>query len=135
MSHVQFAAQVNIDLNEVLNGVAQLNLFELEQFASQVNRLLAQRKAPHLSKSEAELLQKINQALPTKTQRRFDELNDKRRDEQLTAIEHQELLTLIEQIELRDAERLECLIELAQLRGVLLETLMAQLGIHSPAYA
>ncbi|CAN2042005.1 hypothetical protein GMMP15_660048 [Candidatus Magnetomoraceae bacterium gMMP-15] len=65
---------------------------------------LAKRKAPSLSKKESELLFKINRGLPSKIQRRFNELTAKRQAETLTPSEHKELLKLIEQIENMDAE-------------------------------
>ncbi len=68
-------------------------------------------------------------------QRRYDQLNTKLHEEQLTSEEHQELLALIDPVELADAERLKHLIELAQLRGVSLDTLMDELGIHQVPYA
>ncbi len=135
MPKVQVISQINIDLNEVLNGIAQLDIPELEQFVSQVSRLLARRKAPSLPQREAELLQEINRGLPLAVQRRYDELNTKLHEEQLTSEEHQELLALIDPVELADAERLKHLIELAQLRGVSLDTLMDELGIHQVPYA
>jgi hypothetical protein len=69
-------------------------------------------------KREAILLQKVNQSLPVATQQRFDDLNEKRRDETLTDEEHQELLALIEQIEENDVERVKDLGQLAQWRNV-----------------
>jgi hypothetical protein len=49
--------------------------------------------------------------------------------------EHQELLHLIDQIELADAERMQHMITLAQVRQISVDVLMHQLGIHPPAYA
>ena len=122
-------AQAN--LKEVLHSIAQFETPELENVARRVNALLAQRRAPHLPQREAELLQRIGQSSPA-VQPRFQELDAKRRDEKLTPVEHQELLTLLEQKEQADAGRLRCLIELAQLRGVSLDELMEQLGLSAP---
>jgi preprotein translocase subunit SecA len=117
-------------LNQLLNSAAQLEMTDLEQLAQQVNVLLAQRKVPSLSASEAELLQNINQGLPAHTQHRYDELRAKLRAETLTSAEHQEFLELVDLVEQADAERLQHLITLAQLRQVSLPTLMHQLGIQ-----
>jgi len=133
MPKVQVVSQ--IDLAEVLDSVAQLDIRELEQFAFQLNRVLAQRKAPSLPKRETELLQQINQGLPIPIRQRYEELNAKLHDETLTTEEHAEFLTLIDQMELADAERLKRLIELAQLRSISLDTLLDQLGIRPPIYA
>jgi hypothetical protein len=135
MPTVEVVSKVNIELDEVLDSVAQLEIAELGQFAFQVNSVLARRKAPSLPEQEAELLQRINQGVAPTALQRYDELNAKRQDETLTPEEHQELLALITRIEEADAERLKHLVELAQLRGVSLDALMDQLGIHPPTYA
>lgn len=133
MPTVEVRSQVSLD--ELLNGVAQLDTSELEHFISQVLTLRAKRIAPSLPKEEAGLLQKINQGLPPDVQQRYDELTAKRRAETLTPEEHQELLALIDHIERADAERVQALTELAQLRNVSVTTLMAELVIRPPAYA
>jgi hypothetical protein len=123
-----------VTLNNLLKGVAQLETNDLEQFVSWVLTLRARRIAPSLSKQEAEMLEKINQGLPPDTQRRYNELTEKRHAETLTHEEQQELLVLIEHIELADAERAQALIRLAQLRNVSVTALMSTLNIHPPAY-
>ena len=132
MATVQVTSEINIELDKVLDGVAKLDTPELGRFLSQVSILLARRKAPSIPKREAELLQKINQGLPTAFQHRYDELTTKLQADTITSAEHQELLRLIDQIELADAERVQHLIELAQLRNLSLDELMNQLGIHHP---
>ena len=133
MPTVEVRSQVSLD--ELLNGVAQLDTPELERFLSQVLALRAKRIAPCLLREETELLEKINQGLPLDVQQRYDELTAKRQAETLNPEEHQELLALIEHIEQEDAERAQALAELAQLRNMSVTTLMAELGIHPPDYA
>jgi hypothetical protein len=132
MATVEVRSQVSLD--ELLNGVAQLDTPALEHFISQVLTLRAKRIAPSVPEKEAELLQQINQGLPLDVQQHYDELTAKRRAEALTPEEHQELLALVDRIEQADAERVRALIELAQLRNVSVTTLMAELGIRRPAY-
>ena len=133
MPGVEIRSQVSLD--ELLKGVAQLDMPELEHFISQVLTLRAKRIAPSLPPEEAGLLQTINQGLPLDVQQRYDELTAKRRAETLLPEEHQELLALIDRIERADAERVQALTDLAQLRHTSVTTLMAELGIHPPAYA
>ena len=133
MPTVEVRSQVSLE--ELLNGVAQLDTPELERFISQVLTLRARRIAPGLLREEAGLLEKINQGSPPDVQQRYDELTAKRRAETLTPDEHQELLALIDSIEPADAERAQALTELAQLRHVSVATLMAELGIRPPDYA
>lgn len=89
---------------------------------------------PSLSQNESALLQKIHSVLPDDLRRRYNELNDKLHEETIIPEEHAELLTLIDRIELADAERMRYLIELAQLRQVSVDTLMEQLGIRRTTY-
>lgn len=49
--------------------------------------------------------------------------------------EPSQFLALVDQVELADAKRLQYLIELAQLRGVPLPTLMNQLGLGVSSHA
>lgn len=133
MSTTEIRPHVSVD--ELLNGVAQLETPELERFISRVLSLRAKRVSPSVSQDEAELLEKINQGLPLDVQQRYDELTAKRRAEILTPEEHKELLALIDHNEEADAERLQALTELAQLRHISVPSLMAELGIRPPTYA
>ena len=134
MPTVQVTSRVEIDFEEVLNGIARLGMKELEQFADKVLALQAQRRARSLPKNEAELLQKINQGLPPEVRKRYEVLNAKLHEETIAPEEHQELLQLIDRIELADAERLQHLIELARIRNVSVDTLMNQLDIRRSAH-
>jgi len=135
MPTVQVTSRIEIDFEEVLQGMARLQLQDLERFVDRVIALQAQRRAPSLPKHEAELLQKINQGLPIEARKQYEELNDKLHEETITPTEHQELLQLVDRIELADAERLRHLIELARIRNLSVDTLMSQLDIRRPAYA
>lgn len=135
MPKVQVTSQIELDFDEVLKGIAHLGTNELEQFVDKVIALQAQRRAPSLPANEAELLQKINRGVPPKVRKRYHELNEKLHEETITQDEHQELLGLIDQIELADAERIRHLITLAQLRNLSVDSLMDQLGIRRPVYA
>jgi hypothetical protein len=123
-----------LSFDELLNSVAQLSLSELERFVLRVIELQAKRRAPNLPKDEARLLKKINQGLPPEIQKRYSELNAKRKAETLTPEEHQELLQLTGRIEKSDAERVKYLAKLARVRGTSLTALMKELDIRHPAY-
>ena len=124
-----------MSIEELLDSAAQLDTPELEYLVSEVLALQAKRRAPCLSKDEAALLQKINQGLPPDVQQRYDTLIEKLQEETLTSDEHQELLTMYDQIEESDAERVKNLATLAQLRNVSITALMKDLGIPSPSNA
>lgn len=133
MPTVQVVSEVS--LAELLHGVEQLSTPDLENFVTNVLAVQARRRAPSLSKDEARLLQLINQGVPPEVRSRYQLLDEKLHDETITVAEHQELLELINQIELADAERMRYLVELAQLRNTPLDSLMDQLGIRNPTYA
>lgn len=135
MPKIHVTPDMAIDCDTVLNGLAQLETRELAHFVEQALALQARRRAPSLSKNEADLLQKINRGPSPEVRRRYADLSAALREETITSKEHQELLALIDQIELADAERMQHLVALAQLRQVSVDTLMHQLGIHPPPYA
>jgi len=133
--------EVHLSSEELLKAVEQLSWQDLERFVSQVLVLQSQRKASSsqrkassLPQPEAELLLKINQGIPSDTQKHYEELIAKRESETLTTVEHTELLHLTDHIEKLQAQRIEYLAELARLRGIALTALMANLGIQTPVY-
>ncbi len=131
MPTVQVAAQLST--NELLQAIAQLSQPELDKFTFQVIALRAERQAPSLPQTESELLLKINQGLPSKEQKRYDELIAKRQAESLTPDEYDELLRMTDRVEELEARRIECLADLARLRQTTLVSLMDDLGIRPPS--
>lgn len=126
--------EVQLSSEELLKAVEQLNQPDLERFVSQILALQAQRKASSLTQTETELLLKINQGIPSNTQKYYNELIAKREAKNLTKNEYRELLDLTEQIEKLQAQRIEYLAQLARLRGILLIDLMKNLGIQTQMY-
>jgi hypothetical protein len=86
------------------------------------------------NEEEAQLLQQINQGVPTDLRAQYQVLRAKREAATLTEAEHQSLIKLSSQIEQIGADRLEALATLAQLRQVALTDLMQTLGIQSVTY-
>lgn len=132
MPTIQVKAQVSSE--DLLQAVKQLEPSELDGFVLQVLSLRAHRKAPGLTKTEAELLLTINRGVPSDIQKRYDHLIGKRRAENLLPAEYDELLQLTDQVERLDAERMEALAALAGIRETSLTALMKQLQIPAPAY-
>lgn len=135
MPTMQVMSTVDIELAQVIDSVANLELSDLEAFAAEINSLLAQRKAPGLSQRETQLLEIINRGPSVELRQRYALLNEKLQDENLSDKEQAELVRLVEQIEAYDVERLKSLIDLAQLRGVSLDAVMDQLDIQRSIYA
>lgn len=132
MPTIHLEAQVSRD--DLLRAADQLDPAELERFASQVLTLLAHRRAPSLSPDETQLLQAINQGVPTPLRERYEALIARQRQGTLTPEQHNELLHLSDEIEAIDVRRVEHLDKLARLRGVSLEAVMDSLGIRAPEY-
>jgi len=92
-------------------------------------------RVPHLSKTESDLLQEINQGMPETDWQRYNELIAKRQAETITAHELDELIGISEEREEANARRMENLVALARLRRQSLDTVMKDLGIQAPSYA
>lgn len=135
MPRVEIQPTIEIDLEDILQGIARLEIGELEKFTDRVMDLRASRRAPRLSKEEADLLRKINQGLSAEAWQRYENLNQKVHAETISPEEHQEFLQLVDQVEMTDAERLFHLIELSRIRGVSVDALMDQLGLRRSVYA
>lgn len=121
-----------LSAEEIISAVAELSLPEIEEVFDHVIALQAERKAPHLSPAESELLVRINAGLPADLFERLAILRNKREDETISDVEYQELTALTDVAEEVHADRLAALVELAKLRGVSLPALLDQLDIHFP---
>ena len=120
------------NIDQLIESVEQLETSELETYVARVSLLLARRRAPGLSSEETELLEIVNKRLPAEIESRYSELQNKIHDETVTPAEHEELMKLVDVIELADAERLQAMLTLSQLRQISLQQLMDQLGIYPP---
>lgn len=121
-------------LSQLLAAAEQLTNSELGKFVNELLALRAKREAPILPNQEAELIQAINQGLPDDLQARYHELIQKRLDETLTDLEHEEFMRLNKQVEAMNVTRVMNLVSLAKLRQLSLPDLMQQLGIPEPVY-
>jgi hypothetical protein len=115
----------------------------IESLAEQQRKFLAANRPPPV---DAEMLEQfqledIEWALELKAKRerpkefneRYRELTKKRQEERLTEAEHEALIRLTDEAELKQAERLQALVELARLRNMSLQEVMDALGIKPPA--
>lgn len=80
---------------------------------------------------EGRLLETIQQRLPESEQVRLNELRDRCEWDELSAVEHQELIRYEDLIEQQRLERLQALIELAKLRNLDLLNLNQRLSEKS----
>jgi hypothetical protein len=136
MPSIEIKSAIKVEMDEILDGISNLKTPELETFLQEVAHLLAKRKHKTLSKRESELLLKINEPhLLNGEQEEYDLLYQKLENETISPTEHQRLLELIQLKEKKGVEKMQCLVELAQIRKVSLKALMNELGIHSIADA
>lgn len=86
------------------------------------------------SMTERDLLEEINRGFPEAFWSRFRALVAKLNAGSLTPEEQKELTAHTDRTENRDAERLTYLIELSKRRGVTVQALMAELGLHPVSF-
>ena len=131
---IQTRSKASVELDEIIEGMESLDTTTLESFMQRVGTLVARKKTPHNRPAgEAALLSSIYSAIPAGLQKRFEVLSLRSHKGLLTDEEQTELVQTIDQLEQKHAERLEKLIELAQMRGVPLKTLMQELQLSSHA--
>lgn len=87
-----------------------------------------------LSTEETKLYERINAAPSDKTRRRYRQLIKKRRAENITKAEYQELLDLTNFVEVAHAKRLAAVIELSKLRGVSFDEMLDEVGLRTQGY-
>ena len=127
--------QTQLSLDDLLNGLQQLPLDDLERVKRETILLYARQVTPNLPQVEADLLFNISQGIvPETTRTRCTKLTQKARQEGLTDAEQTELEALIDEIELLNAERMAHLVQLAQLRQLPLDQLMSELEIEPLSY-
>jgi len=121
--------EAQISALDLLQAVQQLSQPELEQFIEEILQFKAQKNAANLTKQESDLLLKINQDLPIELQQQYKILTQKRDQETLTESEYEKLLESTDQLEKYQAQRLEYLTQLAQIRQISVSTLMTEMGV------
>jgi len=121
--------EAQISSLELIQAVEQLSQAELDQFIERVLQFKAQKVASSLKKDESELLIKINQSLPQELEELYLTLIEKRDQETLTNAEYDKLLELTETVEKHEVQRLEYLIQLANIRQISLTDLITQMGL------
>lgn len=119
---------------QILNAVKRLPPRELEDFVNRVLVVQAKRRAKSLPDAEIRLLKKIYRKFSPKNSARLRELREKREAQELTPDEFEELALLTDSLEEFHARRMKNLVKLAQIRGLSLEEMLAQLGIRLPDY-
>jgi hypothetical protein len=116
---------------DLLEAVQRLAPDEFDAFLEKALALRKRLPARRLSPRASRLIERINRGLDSELCERYEELSRKRKRKTLTADEHRELLQLTHEVETRDAERAEALLELSRLRRVPIRVLMRDMGIKA----
>lgn len=130
MITIEVKPDIKVDLEDILNGVSKLETADLKKVHQEIGGLLQSRKPHHLEKLEEALLSKIQKPLLSpENQIKYDELREKRRNTALSDKEYRLFMRLLREMENNSVERLRCLVELSQLKGITLQELMADLNL------
>jgi hypothetical protein len=118
--------------NAILEKLPGESLVRAVEFLEALSHEAVQESETTPEVKETALLETIQRRLPPEDQKRLAYLRQRNEAEEITDVEHQELLVYIDRVEQRDAERAEALIKLAQLRQVDLKILIQEfLPTHS----
>lgn len=123
--------QVKPSIENRLREIALKKGLKIDQFISQFleNNFSDGPSQPFVSAREAVLLQKTNLDIAPETWQLYEVFKKKFQENQLTEEELTQFQDIAEQVEMANANRIEVLAELAQIRNVSLREVMAQLGI------
>ncbi len=124
--------QIRTSVEQLLDAVSQLPPEEIASLTKKLIALRASHSATHVEADEAQILLQINRAPAAALRQRYDELVAKRKAETLSDTEHTELITLSNEYERLEFERVQSLANLARLRQKSLSDLMIELGIQQP---
>ncbi len=126
MQTIEIKNGVQVGVDELIKGIRQLDNQALATVAGEVTRLLSKRTAKTPSDREVELLRNIKAAIPPAIRRRQKQLYTKLQLQTLMPKEREELLLLNHLLEEKSAERIMLLGELAKLRGIPVQQLVAE---------
>jgi hypothetical protein len=112
-----------------IEGTWEEILAKANEFSGKRVRLTLLDKDPA---RESDLLKEINLGVSTDTWDEYHTLIAKRQAQTLTDDEQQQLIGISDRLEVANVRRMKALIELSDLRGQPLSTVMQELGITSP---
>lgn len=121
---------IEIETNQLIEAASQMPREEMERFVARLFVLKARQETPALTERESELLTQINRGLIPARGVRMNKLIAKRKSRTISSAEVRELISITDEAERLNVERVKHLIELAALRNVTLDELINQLGIR-----
>lgn len=130
MVTININENLNLGMEEILQGIAKLGAKDKKRFYNEVTRLTVGKQGSLLSKKEQELLISINKKFPIEVQERYAYLRDKNKTENISKEEKEEFLQLLNKFENRNYSWLKAIIELAQMWNLTPRELMKKLEIN-----
>ncbi len=127
MAEVEIKSNIKLGLKDILKAISTLETKDIEIFLKEVTGILAQKKEKESKNTdESTLINQIKSAYPSKLNKRYQSLRSKLTTQQLSEKEQKELIDLTNHFEALDAQRLQCLMQLAQLRGTSLNVIIKE---------
>lgn len=126
MQTIEVENGIQLGFEDLLTVIQRLDNQSLSRFAYEVNLIVSKRSYPTPNKREKDLLKKINTVIPASIRRRQKQLYTTLQQNTITAKEHEELVLLNDTLEKKAAERIELMGELATLKGISIQQLVAQ---------
>ena len=124
---------LKVSTENLLGIVLQMPETEFNQFVENAKKLRQKSTKSNWTKYEIELIKNLNECLlSAEKQSRFNKLVKKRRAEKITESELKELITLNEESEALNVERLKILAKLATAKNKSLPEIMDELEIYPP---
>lgn len=124
---------IQVTTESLLNAVVRMPEREFNDFIKKAKKLRNGSGAAKWTKDEVTLIQKLNSLVfSAKKQARFDELVEKRRNEEISEKELKELIGLTDESEELSVKRLKILGKLADSKNKSLREIMDILEIEPP---
>ena len=127
METIEMKNGFKVGFDELIQSVARLNAFELNNFLNRLNQATAHQQS---TQEEKKLLKDIKEIVPASVVRRFKQLQTKQHNNTITEKEASEILLLTDFIEEKSAERVVLLSLLAKIQGIAITDLAKQLRLR-----
>ena len=122
---------MEVDTRTLLSRIAHLGIKELEEFAPDLNQLIAGKKSSDRQKQEKKLLEQLNEYVLTSEEiKKLQDLSVKIEEHTITEAERNEHLALALREEKLRNERVKIMLQIAEIRGCELVDVMKDLGLN-----
>jgi hypothetical protein len=117
MGAIEVANSEELNMKELVKRLSKLDVNKLEKLRSQIDKVVAYKKAPTKAERESQLVKEIKRKIPKSLFEYEQSLMAKLHDGTILKKEKEDLDFTISYLENLSAERLSLIAELAKLRG------------------